>query len=331
MLPSPQHSERFRRDLEALAGAPARLGLAVSGGPDSMALLLLAAAAFPGRVQAATVDHRLRQESVIEALHVEDICARIGCPHAILEVTVPHGPGGLQAEARTARYEALSRWASAEGVDQLATGHHVDDQAETVLMRLGRGSGVAGLAGIRPVRREADLLVVRPLLGWKKSELVHIVSQAGVAYVEDPSNDDDRFDRTAMRHLLAEHPTIEPHRLARTAAAIREADEALCWAAERLWAERCTVAEGECRIDPKGLPRELRRRLLKRAILILRRVHDLRPAWNGAEDVDRLLSALDKGETTTRGGLVASAGTTWRLRLAPARRSVNNKPTLPDR
>jgi tRNA(Ile)-lysidine synthase len=330
MLPSAQHSERFRRDLEALAGTPARLGLAVSGGPDSMALLLLAAAAFPGRVQAATVDHKLRQESMIEALHVEDICGRIGCPHAILEVTVPDGPGGLQAEARTARYEALSRWASAEGLDQLATAHHADDQAETVLMRLGRGSGVAGLAGIRPVRHEAELLLVRPLLGWRKSELVHIVSQAGIAYVEDPSNRDERFDRTAVRRFLAENPAVQPHRLARTAAAMREADEGLSWAAERLWPERCTLTESECRIDPRGLPRELRRRLLKRAIRALRDVHDLRPAWSGAEDVDRLLAALEKGETATRAGLIATAGTTWRLRLAPARRPVHSKRPLPD-
>ena len=138
--PSRELVARFRRDAEALAPGFARLGVAVSGGPDSLALLLLAQAAFPGLVEAATVDHRLRPESTIEALHVEDICARLGCPHAILDVEVPDGPAGLQAEARGARYRALGLWAEARGLPHVATAHHADDQAETVLMRLQRGS-----------------------------------------------------------------------------------------------------------------------------------------------------------------------------------------------
>jgi tRNA(Ile)-lysidine synthase len=319
MLPSPQLIARFRRDFEALAGMPERLGLAVSGGPDSLALLLLAAGAFPGAVEAATVDHRLRSESTLEALHVEDICARIGCPHSILEVSVPDGPAGLQAEARAARYEALAAWGAERGITHLATAHHADDQAETVLMRLQRGSGVAGLGGIRPMRKEGALTLVRPLLGWRKAELVHVVSAAGIEPVDDPSNRDPRFDRAVVRRLLANHPQLEPERISRTAAAMREADEALSWAVERLWAERCAWVGDEIRLDVTGLPREMRRRLLSRAIGAIRSPHEL--SWTGGEDVEGLLASLEAGETATRAGVLATGGTQWRLRLAPPRRA----------
>jgi tRNA(Ile)-lysidine synthase len=276
-LPAREIVARFRGDVEALWGAGEPFGVAVSGGPDSLALLLLAQAAFPGRIEAVTVDHRLRPESTFEALHVEDICARIGCAHSILAISVPDGPGGLQAEARAARYAALASWAAARAITHLATAHHADDQAETMLMRLQRGSGVAGLAGIRPLRLEGGLRLVRPLLGWTKAELVHIVASAGVEAVDDPSNHDPRFDRAAMRRFLRDNPRFEPLRLARTAAAAREANEALDWAADQLAEDRITAQGGEWRVDPAALPRELRRRLLARAIAAVREAHAIAP------------------------------------------------------
>src|SRR5215204_5119211 len=108
--------ERFRRDLETLAGSGPALAVAVSGGPDSLALLLLASAAFPGRVSAATVDHGLRPESADEAEAVAAICGRLGVPHRILTVAVVRAGEGLQAAARDARYSALARWMEAEGL-----------------------------------------------------------------------------------------------------------------------------------------------------------------------------------------------------------------------
>ena len=325
MRPTPPPADlvaRFRRDLEALIGSPSqRIGLAVSGGPDSLALLLLAEAALPGAVEAATVDHRLRPESAIEALQVADLCARLGVPHALLPVTVPDGPAGLQGEARKSRYAALAGWAQGSGIAFLATGHHQDDQAETLLMRLRRGSGVGGLAGIRPVRRDEGVTVVRPLLGWSKAELVHLVASTGIEPADDPSNRDDRFDRTAMRRLLSGDGGFEPQRLARTASALAEADEALDWAADALAEDRCTSAGGEWRIDPAGLPRELRRRLLSRAIGEVRAEHGLGPAWTGSEDVEGLLAALETGGAGTLGGVAARGGSVWHLRLAPPRRS----------
>jgi len=321
--PHPDVVGRFRRDLDALFAGAGQIGVAVSGGPDSLALLLLAAAAFPGRVHAATVDHRLRPDSAIEALHVEDLCARIGCPHTILAVHVPDGPAGLQAEARSARYGALRDWAERQGIAALLTAHHADDQAETLLMRLQRGSGIAGLSGIRAERPLAPgVTLLRPLLGWTKAELVRVAGDAGLDPADDPSNRDPRFDRVRMRAFLAEHPEFEPKRLARTAAALREADEALAWQAERLWGERPTSGEGEWRLDVAGLPREFKRRLLGRAIAAARAEHGLEPAWSGSEDVEPLLRTLEAGGTGTLGGILAEGGPLWRLRVAPPRRSA---------
>lgn len=322
-LPLPAASiERFKRDIASLGFSSGKLGLAVSGGPDSLALLLLAQSALAGRVEAATVDHRLRPESGLEALHVEDICARIDCPHRILDIEVPLGPGGLQAEARTARYAALRQWAEARGIRHLATAHHADDQAETVLMRLQRGSGVSGLGGIRPVRTEGELLILRPLLAWTKSELVHLVASAGVEALDDPSNRDPRFDRAGMRHFLSKNPQFLPQRLARTAAAMREAGDALAWAAEQLHEDRVTSAGGEWRIEVTGLPREFRRRLLAKTIAEIRSTAGLEPPWTGGEDVEAMLAALETGEAATLGGVMGRGGSAWHLRLAPPRRAT---------
>src|SRR4051812_14287712 len=127
---------RFRADLERLTGgAPVRLGIAVSGGPDSLALLLLASAAYPGRIEAATVDHGLRPEGAAEAAFVGRLCVRLGLPHAILRAQMTE-TANVQAAARTRRYALLTQWLAATGAAFLATAHHLDDQAETLVMRL---------------------------------------------------------------------------------------------------------------------------------------------------------------------------------------------------
>ena len=175
--PTRAQAGRFGQSLAALA-PPGRIALAVSGGPDSLALLLLGAAACDD-VVVATVDHGLRREAAGEARMVAGLCRRLGVPHETLPVEVA-GDGGPQAAARDARYAALEGWAIAAGAGALATAHHVDDQAETVLLRMARGAGVAGLAGVRPLRRLASgLALVRPLLGWRRAELGAIVAAAG--------------------------------------------------------------------------------------------------------------------------------------------------------
>ena len=303
---------RFRRDLERLTrGAAGRFGVAVSGGPDSLALLLLAVRAFPGAVQAATVDHQLRPESAAEAELVARLCAGLGVAHAIL---LPDAPirGSLQAEARRVRYALLEGWRAREGLDWLLTAHHLDDQAETLLMRLNRGAGVAGLSGIRAVNGH----LVRPLLGWRHAELVEIVADAGWSAVEDGSNADRRFDRVRMRQALAESDWLDPGPIARSAAALAEAEEALAWTTARLLDERAEQTGDGWRVDASGLPAELRRRLV---LAILARL-GAAPMPRG-EEVGRLLAALDLGATATLAGIKCSGGKDWRFAVAPPRRA----------
>lgn len=302
--------DRFKDDLAQLVDiAHLRLGVAVSGGADSLALLLLAHATLPGRVCAATVDHGLRPEAADEARHVADICAALGVSHAIL---VPASPieGSLQAAARGARYAALERWAEAEGCDWIATAHHVDDQAETLLMRLNRGAGVAGLAGVRTMNGR----VIRPVLGWRRDELARIVTEAELTAVDDPSNHNVRFDRVRMRQHLADAPWLDVASLATSAALLAEANTALDWATTQLARERLTLGTATAKLEPSLLPRELRRRL---TLIALNHVMpDSAP--RGAALLN-LIEALGRGETRTLGGVLAKGGAVWRFTIATPR------------
>ncbi len=230
-----------------------------------MALLLLAAAAFSGRIEAATVDHGLRPEAAAEAGLVERACARLDIPHRILKVDIPF-EGSLQAAARRARYEALATWCRDRGLKALVTAHHADDQAETLLMRLGRGAGLSGLCGIRATRDLAGVLLVRPLLGWRRAELAVIVAE--VETVADPSNADPDFDRARVRALLATiGGEIDPLRIAASAAYLAEADAALSWLVEEAIRTRVERSDqGRIAADLEGLPREVRRRILAELI-----------------------------------------------------------------
>jgi tRNA(Ile)-lysidine synthetase-like protein len=210
---------RFREHCIALIGAEAaekaQLGVAVSGGPDSMALLWLAVQAFPGRVRAATVDHKLRPEARAEAEMVARWCADNHVPHDILTPLEPIR-GSIQSAARAARYALLESRRTEHGIDWIMTAHHADDQLETLLMRMNRSSGVGGLAGVRAVNG----YVMRPLLGWRRAELARIADEQGLPHVHDPSNDDTRFDRVEMRQNLAQADWLDPLAAARSAAAV---------------------------------------------------------------------------------------------------------------
>ena len=181
--------------------------LAVSGGPDSVALTLMAAKWLraPGapKVEVATVDHAMRAGSRAEAESVAALCQRLGLPHHLLEWRGAKPASRLQERAREARYRLLGECARAIAADLLVTAHHADDQAETVLFRLLRGSGIAGLSGMpeRAVRNGVTL--IRPLLSLGKSDLVAYCRKHGEVFVSDPSNDDPRFARTKMRKLTA--------------------------------------------------------------------------------------------------------------------------------
>lgn len=315
--PDPALVARFRTDLAALSGPDDRLLLAVSGGPDSLAMLLLAYAAIPDRIACATIDHGLRAAAADEAAMVAEICAERAIPHATLHPDPPLEPGGnVQARARAARYDALAAHATATGCTAILTAHHADDQAETLLMRASRGSGVDGLAGVRAAGHWGAIPVLRPLLGWRRGELVMLIDTARLIAVDDPSNRDPVHDRPRIRALIAASADLDPAGLARSAGALADASDALQWSVERLAAERVVMAEPRCAIDPTGLPREYRRRLLAYAFAALGEAAPRGPA------LDRMLAALDSGENAMLGATKASIdGAIWRLAPAPPRRS----------
>lgn len=287
----------------------------MSGGPDSLALLLLAHASFPGRIEAATVDHGLRPGSATEAAMVAGICERLGVAHAVLSVAV--AAGNLQAEARAARYAALAAWMTERGLAALVTAHHADDQAETLLMRLNRGSGVAGLAGVRS-RGEVPgtrLPLLRPLLGWRRAELAEVVANAALVAAVDPSNSDERFDRVRIRQALAGADWLDAAALAQSAGHFSDADAALDWAARREWSEQVEKAGLGVTYRPTA-PRAIALRVLGRIIT------EMTGDEPRGSAVARLFDSLAAGQPASIGTLVVRplpGG--WSFTRAPERRT----------
>ncbi|MFY7745151.1 MAG: tRNA lysidine(34) synthetase TilS [Erythrobacter sp.] len=326
---------RFAADLAALwpederEGRP--LGLAVSGGPDSLALLLLASEALPGQIAVASIDHGLRPEAAGEVALVGRIAGERGIPFAALKVSL--APGNLQAEARAARYAALACWADETGLGAIATAHHADDQAETLLMRLNRGSGLAGLAGVRPRGRieGSETLLLRPLLDWRKAELVAVVTEAGITPAEDPSNTNPAFDRARLRAALAQADWLDPVQIAASAAHLAEGWQALEWYAELDWHEMVMREESD-----SGAPGFSYCANVPRVIAIetiLRIIRELGGHATRAEAA-RAWERLWAGENASLGGVLAVPGVekvekvgvtmrVWRFRPEPARGRVN--------
>jgi tRNA(Ile)-lysidine synthase len=321
MVPEPQLVERFRADLDTLSPPDATIGVAVSGGPDSLALLLLTAAARAGRIEAATVDHGLRAEARGEAEAVATLCDRLGVPHSILTARWHERPEtAIQERARKERYGLLGYWAEERGLSALATGHHADDQAETLVMRLNRGSGVRGLAGMRPrsITPGSHVRLIRPLLGWRRSELEQVCEGAGVEALTDPSNSDERFERVRIRHALAEADWLDPAAIAKSAGYLGDADVSLDWAMKAEW-KRAVRERGETiAYSTSDAPVEIQRRLVARAVrkLATEGEHELR-----GSELDRLLGTLAQGGTATIRGVACSGGVEWRFSKAPPRRS----------
>ncbi|MCC6467608.1 MAG: tRNA lysidine(34) synthetase TilS [Alphaproteobacteria bacterium] len=252
------------------------LAVAVSGGPDSLCLCLLAhdwARARGGRVEALTVDHKLRPESTAEARQVGRWLKRRGIAHRILAWRDPKPATGIAAAARAARYRLIVDWAAARGVLHLLLAHHRDDQAETVLLRLGRGSGVDGLAAMAPQVELAELRVLRPFLAVPKRRLEATLAALKQPWVEDPGNRAGSSARSRVRLAAAAlaRDGIAPGRLAETAARLGRARAALESATATLLA-RAVLAHpaGFLRLDPRPLaaaPAELRLRALARCLM----------------------------------------------------------------
>ena len=215
-----------------------RVALAVSGGSDSLALMHLSSAwahATTGTkadLIVLTVDHGLRAAAADEVKTVAAAARTLGLPCHILTRTAPEGRTAIQADSRADRYRMLCAAAREHGADAIATGHTAEDQAETVLMRLARGSGVDGLAAMAPVSRIEDLALLRPLLNQSKRSLQAVLQELGVNWIEDPSNVDPAYERPRLRSagltLAAAGLTRDPlvlsaRRLGRARAALEAA------------------------------------------------------------------------------------------------------------
>ena len=274
---SPAEAAALFQDLEPL---PAVL-LAISGGPDSTALMLLAARWRTGlargpKLFAATIDHGLRPEAAAEAREVARLARKLGIAHRTLRWTGRKPAAGLQEAARNARYRLLAKAARELGAPAIITAHTLDDQAETVLIRMTRGSGMSGLAGMRRVAVVPGggnkLTLVRPLLQLAKSRLIATLRAEKVSFAEDPSNRDPRFARARVRKLMPAlaGEGLGAQRLARLAERLARAEAALDETARRTYDQ---LADHEkngrivlARPDFMALSEEIRLRLLGRAI-----------------------------------------------------------------
>ncbi|MFN4202512.1 MAG: tRNA lysidine(34) synthetase TilS [Tabrizicola sp.] len=287
------------------------VGIALSGGGDSTALLHLALRAGL-TVEAVTVDHRLRPESAAEAQKVAAACAALGVRH---EIRVwQHGvvPGNLMDAARRARMGLIAGWAAARGIRTVALGHTSDDQAETVLMGLARAAGLAGLSGMRPVWQEAGVEFRRPLLAAGRAELRDWLRAEGIGWIDDPTNENDRFARTRARRALAALAPlgITASRLAEVAGHLARVQEAL--AAQIASVARRDVDEraGALRLDARlwSEPAEVQRNVVIAGLKWLS-PSDYAPR---ASETARIGRALAAGGDATLAGCRARAG--WLMR-----------------
>jgi tRNA(Ile)-lysidine synthase len=330
--------------LENLRG----LVLAVSGGPDSTALLVLAARWAKAlkktrkrapQLIAVTIDHGLRAAAAREAAAVKRLAQRLGVAHRTLRWRGAKPKTGLQEAARLARYRLLADAANRAGYEHVLTAHTLDDQAETVLFRLARGSGLVGLAGMAhaaplPAGGAGTLFLVRPLLRIAKARLYATLEASGIAHSEDPSNRDPRFTRARLRGLMPAlaREGLDARGLARLAARVRRAESTIEFAvaaaraalAPGPWPERGPVA-----FDAAGfanLPAEIGLRLLGRAIA--RTGNELPVELSKLETLyDDVRRADSRLRRTLAGALITLGPDRLTVERAPARRRPNSPKT----
>lgn len=292
---------------------PSIIGVAVSGGGDSLALLHLMQRVAPQagwRVEAATVDHGLRPEAADEARQVAALCRDWGIPHEVLRWADPQGPGNLMDRARRARRALLADWATRRGIGHVVLGHTADDQAETLLMGLSRSAGVDGLSGMRHAFREGGVAFARPLLDIPRQALRDYLAGQGIGWIDDPSNENEAFTRVRARRALkalkplgitvASLAAVADHLdMARTAL-----DTATAEAARRCVSERAGAVLLD-RAEFLRAPMEIQRRLALQALRGL-----VGPGYPPREaELGRILWVLSAGgKATLRGTLVSASG-----------------------
>ncbi|MGH1424448.1 MAG: tRNA lysidine(34) synthetase TilS [Pseudooceanicola sp.] len=286
------------------------LGVAVSGGGDSVALMVLLSDIATEKgfdLRVVTVDHGLRPASAQEARQVASIAATLGLGHDVLTWGGWGGKGNLQDAARRARYDLMAKWARSRGLDHVALGHTAEDQAETVLMRLARASGVDGLSGMGDKRRYRGVTFLRPMLRLRRDDLRAFLSRRGVDWIDDPSNDDIAFDRVRLRKAM---PALNAlgltvPRLTSVARNMRDVRDTLDWYAYVEARAAVRIDNGDVVIplrDIRRLRDEILRRILIRSL-----------AWiSGAEYAPRaratalMIETIKNGASMTLNGCIAT-------------------------
>ncbi|WP_188661148.1 tRNA lysidine(34) synthetase TilS [Terasakiella brassicae] len=281
-----------------------RFAVAVSGGADSLALCLLAAiwAKDTGRhLVALSVDHGLRTASRQECNGLHETLTAKGIEHHILTWVGEKPTSGIQAAAREARYQLMSRWCLENQIEDLMVAHHQDDQAETFLLRLARGSGVDGLGAMKAITQYGEIRLLRPLLDIPKSRLISTLETMGQDWVEDPSNQNEDFDRVKIRKNMAlfQDLGLTSERLVQTAHAMQRAGDAL-QRMTRNWLKQYAhlFEEGYCIIERTGLDGledEIRLRSLARIGMVIS--GEIYPPR--LERLQRLSMSLKKGSDAT--------------------------------
>jgi tRNA(Ile)-lysidine synthase len=324
--------ERLREEALALLAPYPSLLLAVSGGPDSVALMLLCAQwslRSSRDIAVATVDHRLRKAARAEAEEVGRWAHDLGFAHHLLTWEEEKPSTRLQERARQARYALLTDCARRNGASAIVLAHHANDQAETILFRLMRGSGVAGLAGMAPVSRCEGFALLRPLLGFRKAALESICARAGQSFFRDPSNEDESFARVRLRKLapILAAQGFGQDALLRLGARAARADAALTHCAAETLERALRKDEASCvELDAATLcaaPPEILQRTLANAILRLAPVPALRleRLERASARVAAALTARKSMRITLADVSIEAIGGRVRLRPAPPRRS----------
>jgi tRNA(Ile)-lysidine synthase len=317
------------------------LMLAVSGGPDSVALMVLAARWRDARKSApkliaVTIDHGLRAESKGEAAGVARLARKLRVAHRTLRWIGTKPKAGLPQAARAARYRLLADAARKAGATHILTAHTLDDQAETVIIRLLRGSGLTGLgamARIANVPGRADIKLARPLLGIAKARLIATLAAAKIPFADDPTNRDPRFTRARLRMLMPQlaEEGLDARRLSLLASRLKRADAAIEAGVDRTFADVTADSSAPGRLvfeatDYARLPAEIALRLLGRAVTEL--------GCEGPVELGKLetlKAALDEAQRagngrfrrSLAGAIVTLADATVSVERAPARRQMS--------
>lgn len=315
MTPTPDAASLARFEAERAAGR--RIGVALSGGSDSTALLTLLTDAFgPHALFAVTVDHRLRDASHDEAERVGAFCAVMGTAHEVVTWTGWDGRGNMQGRAREARYRLIARWAAQSGIRAVALGHTRDDVAETSLMGLARSAGLDGLSAMRRQFDREDTTFLRPLLHVARADLRAVLEKRGIGWIDDPSNADPRFERVRVRRALdlLAPCGITAGRIAASARHLSEDRQAIRdhlreWAGHHSRQVSGDLVLKRAAFD--ALPPSFGRRILSAGLV-----------WvSGAEYAPRsapVAALLETGSGTLAGCLVTADAQQWRIAREPA-------------